>query len=451
MCKKGLLFYRISLCLFGFLSVCFSSNANARPDSVKITIPGNTELCEEALLILADTLRFHPMFDDDFYWGDAGDTDAYPSIYLLPLTFEGKVSPADFRVKKAEKKKLPFGMDPEADLQWLYDEIRLDSLRESALAKIMAQNPFLIVYDRNYLPDAPKTETIDQVQVKDLIKVEGPTIAAEGFQVGLPKADKWVSKMTSAVQFSQNYVSDNWYQGGESNINILSYQSLNIKYFDDRNKVEFETLVDLKAGFYTTPSDTVRAFRVNENLFQVNSKLGIKAFQKWYYTAALQFKTQVFNNYKANSNELLAQVLSPGEVNLSVGMDYKYENPKKTVQWSILLAPASYNLKFVANIKEIDETRFGIEEGDHALNQIGSSLTNQLAWKITDNIKWESRLYFFSNYEHSQGDFENNFNFTINRYFSTRISFHLRYDNDTDNSDVFQFKELLSFGFNYVW
>ena len=85
----------------------------------------------------------------------------------------------------------------------------------------------------------------------------------------------------------------------------------------------------------------------------------------------------------------------------------------------------------MANIKEIDETRFGIDEGKHALNQVGSSITNAFEWKITRNISWNSRLFLFSNYHKSQGDFENVFNFSINRFFSTRISLHLRYDDDT--------------------
>ncbi|MEG1378030.1 MAG: DUF3078 domain-containing protein, partial [Bacteroidales bacterium] len=76
----------------------------------------------------------------------------------------------------------------------------------------------------------------------------------------------WRKKMTSAIQFSQNYVSEHWYQGGESNINILSLQSFEIKKFDETKRTEFEMRMDLKTGFYTTPSDTMRAFRVNYNL-----------------------------------------------------------------------------------------------------------------------------------------------------------------------------------------
>ncbi|MEG1587104.1 MAG: DUF3078 domain-containing protein [Bacteroidales bacterium] len=439
-----------------FIFCCSTADASSAYLKEGSVLPppeeNNARISEEARLILGDTLRFHPMYDSIAISYMSQKEEVYPSIYLLPLTFYGKVAPSDFRVKKEEKKKPFIDYDYSSAIDWLKEEMFIDSLREHALSKYMAQHPFEIKYDWFNLPDAPKKEKLTYVIDKEIFKVTGPEITASGLHFGLPKADRWQTKMLSSIQFSQNYVSDNWYQGGESNINILSLQAFEIRKFDETKRTEFEAKIDLKTGFYTTPSDTMRAFRVNDNLFQVTSKYGIRAFEKWYYTGSLLFKTQVFNNYKANTNDLLAQFLSPAELNLSVGMDYKYENKKKNFVWSLLIAPLAYNLKYVANIKEIDETRFGIEEGDHTLNQVGSSITNGFEWKITRNIQWISRLFLFSNYHKSQGDFENVFNFSINRFFSTRISLHLRYDDDTKEKDEFlQFKELLSFGFNYVW
>ena len=93
-----------------------------------------------------------------------------------------------------------------------------------------------------------------------------------------------------------------------------------------------------------------------------------------------------------------------------------------------------------------------MKEGRHTDNQVGSSLTGSLNWKITNKISWRSRLFGFTNYETSQGDFENEFNFTINKFFHTRLVVHIRYD-DSRGPDIedFQYKELLLFGFNYSW
>lgn len=433
-------------------SVLMAKSVDIKTPPVPEIISEDVEISERARLILADTLRFHPMYDSLAIENNLVPTDTYTSVYLLPLTFYGKVSPSNFKVKQEEPKRKWINYDYNTTIDWLNEELFVDSLRERTLTKYMASHPSKIVYDWFNMPDPPKKEKIEYVIDQEVFKVSTREITASSLKMGLPKADKWRKKMTSSIQFSQNYVSDNWYQGGESNINILSLQSFQVKKFDPTKRTEFELNMDLKTGFYTTPSDTMRAFRVNDNLFQVNTKYGIRALEKWYYTGSLLFKTQVFNNYKANSNDLLAQFLSPAEVNLSIGMDYKHENKKKSFVWSLLLAPLAYNLKYVANIQEIDETRFGIDEGKHALNQVGSSLTNQFEWKISKSIKWSSKLFLFSNYHKSQGDFENTFNFSINRFFSTRIYLHLRYDDDTkDTDDLFQFKELLSFGFNYVW
>ena len=54
--------------------------------------------------------------------------------------------------------------------------------------------------------------------------------------------------------------------------------------------------------------------------------------------------------------------------------------------------------------------------------------------------------------EYLQGDFENTFNFSINKYLSTQFHFHLRYDSSAESDpdwSKWQFKEILSFGFNY--
>ena len=302
------------------------------------------------------------------------------------------------------------------------------------------------------LPVPPKEQCINYEINRNAIKIIGTKIEAGTIGMGLPKADRWKISFNSSVQFTQNYISENWYQGGESNINILGLQKMTIKHYDPKGKIEFESVFDVRTGFYTTESDTMRMFRVNDNLLQINTKLGLKAIKNWYYASSLLFKTQIFNNYIANTDQLKSQFLSPAEVNLSVGMDYKRKNKKGNLEYSLLFAPVAYNLKYVANIKEINEQDFGIDEGKHTNSQIGSSFTGNLNWKISNNVNWNARLFYFTNYEQSQADFENVFNFSINKFFSTRLAIHLRYD-DGRGQDIenIQYKELLSFGFNYAW
>ena len=98
-------------------------------------------------------------------------------------------------------------------------------------------------------------------------------------------------------------------------------------------------------------------YNISEDLFQVNANFGVRAAKRWFYSVTGQFKTQLLNNYKKNSNDLAAAFLSPAELNLGLGMTYTYENARKTVDFKASIAPGSYNLKTCTN-PNIDPTQF---------------------------------------------------------------------------------------------
>ena len=118
-----------------------------------------------------------------------------------------------------------------------------------------------------------------------------------------------------------------------------------------------------------------------------------------------------------------------------------------------MLLPADYNLRYVRN-KRVDETKFGIDEGKKVLHDVGSRLKYVMEWKFVPSIVWSSRLEYFTNYERVEAEWENTFNFILNRYLSTKIFVHARYDDGAKKipgKSYFQLKELLSFGINYRW
>ena len=78
---------------------------------------------------------------------------------------------------------------------------------------------------------------------------------------------------------------------------------------------------------------------ISEDLLQINSTFGYKAARRWYYSLNLQFKTQLFNSYPSNSDKLKSAFLSPGELNLGLGMTYNYQNDKKTFDFNATIAP----------------------------------------------------------------------------------------------------------------
>ena len=266
----------------------------------------------------------------------------------------------------------------------------------------------------------------------------------------IKKPNWWLVGGEGSLQITQNYISTNWYKGGESANSLLAGFKVFANY-NDREKLQFETMAEARFGFNTVSSDTVRKYRINTDLIRLTSKLGIQAAKKWYYTLAAEVNTQFAPSYKKNSKDIVSSFLAPMNFIVSLGMDYKFE--KRKIKLSMMLLPADYNLRYVGN-KRVDETQFGVKENRKVRHDIGSRLKYIMEWKMFSTVTWSSRLEYFTNYKKVEAEWENTFNFILNRYLSTKVFVHTRFDDGIakkDGKSYFQLKELLSFGINYKW
>ena len=288
----------------------------------------------------------------------------------------------------------------------------------------------------------------------DIRQFEGDLIAdAEIKAVNLRKRH-WINSFSASLQFSQAYVSPNWYQGGNSNLTAICQLNwdlkLNQKYHPN---LLFEIHAQYKLGTNSAPDDSLHTYNISEDLFQVNSTFGLKAAKRWYYSLTTQFKTQLLNSYASNSNTTRAAFLSPGELNLGLGMTYNYANSKGTFSFDASISPLSYNLRTCTNDK-VNAATYDIPEGRHTKSKFGSSGECKLKWKIAYNISFSSRLFAFTDYDRFESDWENTLLFEINRFLTTQIYAHARYDTATQPCDdpgwhKLQVKEILSIGFSY--
>lgn len=340
---------------------------------------------------------------------------------------------------------------------WIVRENRRAAWLRGVRQRYMIENPQWVRYNVTLLPEPPKkyVATVDPAESVIVITEEAvdPSTLKAGAPVDIPRKN-WIHSFDGSVQFSQAYISPNWYQGGNNNINMIASVNYGVKLNQAfYPNLLFETTVQYKLAMASAPSDEVHDYTISEDLFLFTSKFGYRAHKRWFYTVNAQLKTQFLNNYKPNSHDLTAAFMSPGEFNLGLGMTYDYANEKKTVVFGASIAPLSYNLKTCTR-PGMDVTAYGIEPGHTTVSQIGSSAELKFKWQLRYNISYTSRLFLFSDYEYVQGDWENTFNFSINRFLSTQLYLHLRYDSSTppvENSKwrVWQFKEILSFGFAY--
>lgn len=269
-------------------------------------------------------------------------------------------------------------------------------------------------------------------------------------EIVVAKPNFWTFSGDYYLQFLQNFVSDNWYNGGESDYSMLASVTLQANY-NNKQKVKFENKLEMKLGMLTSRGDTLHGVRTSEDLIRYTGKLGLQATKNWYYTLQLIAQTQFMRGYKSNDPKVYSDILSPLNLNFSLGMSYNVNAFDGKLTGSIQLAPLAYNFKYVGR-KELAADN-GLDEGKHTKHEFGSGCTFDLAWKFSELIKWKTRLYGYTTYKRMQMEWENTITFQFNKYISSNLFVYPRFDDSTANKDstlgYWQFKEYLSIGFAY--
>jgi len=328
-------------------------------------------------------------------------------------------------------------------------ESTVAGLRQYAREQIIrnAANLYVTTFDELPDPDGYKSHLIEGKSYKSMkFVMDDQAIRHRRINVRREQMGPWIHKATALAQFSQNYVSPNWYQGGNSNVAILGIITGQLN-FDNKKSVQWENWGEWHMGFNSVDGDKIHKLSTNDDLFKLNSKLGIKAGGNFFYSTLVDFSTQFFNSYDGiNSTVMKTSFLTPVRLNVGVGLDYKY---KKI--FSLMFSPVSYKYIYVNSNKNVDPNLFGIKTGERVLSEVGSSFNAIFCYPLSREIQIDSKLNFYSNYQSVVVDYELVCNMIINRFMSTRISINSRYDTSvispTGEPAKLQYKQLLSVGF----
>ncbi len=342
--------------------------------------------------------------------------------------------------------------------QWLANAYEAWNFQEDFMYRMMVDDPSLIEYAYWQLP-VPPTLPEDDLGFKGFLKrssIGGVNVDDAVISDYEIQKKHWLHVLNGSLQFSQAYVSDNWYQGGNNHLALL----INFLWDVQLNSVWhpnllFQSTLSYKLGLNSVEDDQYRKYSISQDIFQYNLKFGYKARRNWYYTITGQFKTQLLNNYKKNTETRIASFLTPGDLNLGLGMTYSKTNKKKTIQFNASIAPLSYNLKTAID-PHIDHSMFNITQSAKTHSEIGSNAEITLNWQICKMVNYKTRLFLFTDYKYFLGDWENTLNIQFSRFFSTQVYANLRYDSSIDSSvsprwKKFMLKEILSIGLSYTF
>lgn len=311
----------------------------------------------------------------------------------------------------------------------------------------------------------------------------------EETKVVAPKPNYWTNSLMTNLNFVQSSFT-NWAKGGYNNYALSAYIDGNAKW--KKGEMYWNNRLQLDYGFLYSADKPIVQKNKDRILFE--STWGYKATKTLNYSAKFTFLSQFANGYNyptpaveedkepsskdwRNARVLKSSILSPGTVNLGLGIDWV---PSKWL--TVNMAPITGGFTIVGNEKL--RKNYGMErrkkykdeedkkdDKNNYINgyiyrparfEFGAQLTADAKVKVNDNFEGSTHLLLFSNYlkdpQNIRVNWDTRMMWKLSRFFSLNITTNLIYDDTVLVTDKdgnvgrrVQFAQALQFGFSYTF
>jgi hypothetical protein len=255
------------------------------------------------------------------------------------------------------------------------------------------------------------------------------------------------------INFAQTSLT-NWASGGNNSVAINGLASLFANY--KKGNSVWDNYLDM--GYGLMKQGKGEKFVKTDDKVDFMSKYGQHAFKSWYYSALLNFRTQLTNGYNYPDDSVISALLAPAYLLGALGMDYKPNDV-----FTAFIAPITTKITLVNDQVLADAGAFGVEAGKKTRAEFGGYVRVGFKKDLVENINLATKIDFFSNYLHNPQNIDVNWEalltMKVTKYIAASLSTQLLYDDDItidkeqDNGEtrpvnsLVQFKEILGIGF----
>lgn len=250
---------------------------------------------------------------------------------------------------------------------------------------------------------------------------------------------QWNQKNKFSIDLSE-VAFVNWNSGGSNSISALLgfYSEANYKdkYFFWNNNVLTR---------YGVNKQQSQEIRKTDDLFELNSNLGYRPdiISNWFYSARLNFRTQLTNGYKyPNTDQPISRLMAPGYMFFGGGMEYG----KHIDDVSFYFSPLTLKATFVLDEDLANAGAFGVDpavyddmgnlvrKGERLRKEVGILITNSYEIEVVENIGLVHKVSLYTDYINNFGnvdvDWRLDFDFKVNNFVRATLGSHIRYDDD---------------------